>query len=174
VLDLDALNASEKANFVWHAPAACRRPTAAACSRCSRGGSDSDQTREFDLVDKAFVKDGFFRPDAKGQLSWRDADSVYVGTDFGPGSMTTSGYARIVKLWQRARRCPPRSPSRGEREGPRRLGLPRLRSRASSAISSSAPFALLQETSGSSSARTASRSASTCPTARRRACTANG
>ena len=28
-------------------------------------------------------------------------DSVFVGTDFGPGSMTDSGYPRIVKEWKR-------------------------------------------------------------------------
>ena len=101
VLDLDALNAAEKANFVWHG-ASCLPPEYRRCLLAlSRGGSDADETREFDLADKAFVKDGFFRPEAKGSLSWRNADSVYVSTDFGAGSMTTSGYARIVKQWQR-------------------------------------------------------------------------
>jgi prolyl oligopeptidase len=101
VIDLDALNAAEKSNFVWHG-ASCLPPEYKRCLvALSRGGSDADQTREFDLQAKAFVTDGFFRPEAKGSLSWRDADSVYVGTDFGPGSMTTSGYARIVKLWRR-------------------------------------------------------------------------
>ena len=32
---------------------------------------------------------------------WRDEDTLWVGTDFGPGSLTTSGYPRIVKLWKR-------------------------------------------------------------------------
>jgi prolyl oligopeptidase len=101
VLDLDALNAAEKSNFVWHG-ASCLPPEYRRCLLAlSRGGSDADETREFDLGDKAFVKDGFFRPEAKGQVSWRNLDSVYVGTDFGPGSMTTSGYARIVKEWRR-------------------------------------------------------------------------
>ena len=34
-------------------------------------------------------------------MTWRDADTLWVGTDFGPGSLTTSGYPRIVKLWKR-------------------------------------------------------------------------
>ena len=38
---------------------------------------------------------------AKTNISWRDADTVFVGTDFGPGSLTDSGYPRIVKLWKR-------------------------------------------------------------------------
>jgi prolyl oligopeptidase len=34
-------------------------------------------------------------------MEWLDADTVYVGTDFGPGSMTESGYPRITKRWKR-------------------------------------------------------------------------
>lgn len=101
VLDLDAINRAENANFVWHG-ADCLPPAYRRCLiALSRGGADADETREFDLVDKGFVRDGFFRPEAKGSLSWRDADSVYVGSDFGSGSMTDSGYPRIVKLWRR-------------------------------------------------------------------------
>src|SRR6185436_10278155 len=50
---------------------------------------------------RSFVKGGFELPESKGELSWIDEDSVYVGTDFGPGTMTNSGYPRIVKLWKR-------------------------------------------------------------------------
>ena len=50
---------------------------------------------------RTFVKDGFALPEAKGGVSWIDKDHVYVSTDFGPGSMTTSGYPRIAKLWTR-------------------------------------------------------------------------
>ena len=101
LLDLDALNAAEQANFVWHG-ADCLKPDYNRCLvALSRGGSDADETREFDVGARAFVKEGFFRPEAKGALSWRDKDSVYVATDFGAGSMTASGYARIAKLWTR-------------------------------------------------------------------------
>jgi prolyl oligopeptidase len=47
------------------------------------------------------VKDGFFVPEAKSRLDWIDINSVYVATDFGPGSMTKSGYPRVIKRWQR-------------------------------------------------------------------------
>ncbi|GAB3389752.1 prolyl oligopeptidase family serine peptidase [Lysobacter fragariae] len=101
VLDLDALNQAEGKEWVWHG-ADCLKP---AYERClialSRGGSDADVTREFDLATKQWVKDGFFRPEAKGSLSWIDQDTVYVDTDFGPGTMTTSGYARTVREWKR-------------------------------------------------------------------------
>jgi prolyl oligopeptidase len=101
VLDLDALAAAEGESWVWHG-AECLKP---AYERClvalSRGGGDADVTREFDLVAKAFVKDGFVRPEAKGGLAWIDRDTVYAFTDFGPGSLTASGYPRVVRRWTR-------------------------------------------------------------------------
>jgi prolyl oligopeptidase len=101
VIDLDALGAAEHENWVWHG-ADCLRPEYRRCLvSLSRGGADASVVREFDLEAKAFVKDGFFLPEAKTSASWMDADTLYVGTDFGPGSMTTSGYPRIAKLWKR-------------------------------------------------------------------------
>ena len=105
VIDLDALNEAEQIpdgkKWVWHG-ADCLKP---AYERClialSPGGSDADVTREFDLATKTWVKDGFFRPEAKGGLGWIDRDNVYVYTDFGAGSVTESGYPRIVKAWRR-------------------------------------------------------------------------
>ncbi|MCO5056114.1 prolyl oligopeptidase family serine peptidase [Thermomonas sp.] len=101
VLDLDALNAAEGKQWVWHG-ADCLKP---AYQRClialSPGGSDADVTREFDLTSKQFVEGGFFRPEAKGGLAWIDENTVYVFTDFGPGTMTSSGYPNIVKVWKR-------------------------------------------------------------------------
>ncbi len=101
VLDLDALNKAEGENWVWHG-ANCLRPEYTRCLiALSRGGADADVTREFDLSKKEWIKDGFFRPEAKGGLGWIDRDNVFVYTDFGDGSMTTSGYPRVVKRWQR-------------------------------------------------------------------------
>ena len=57
--------------------------------------------REFSIPHKAFVKNGFELPVAKNEVSWIDANTIYVGTDFGPGSMTESSYPRIVKEWKR-------------------------------------------------------------------------
>lgn len=101
VLDLDTLNKAENENWVWHG-AQCLPPQYARCLiALSRGGADADVTREFDLGTRQWVKDGFFREEAKGALGWIDADNVYVYTDFGAGSMTSSGYPRIVKQWTR-------------------------------------------------------------------------
>ncbi len=101
VLDLDALAAAEQENWVWGG-STCLAPQYRRCLvSLSRGGADAKVVREFDTVAKAFVAGGFVLPEAKSDVSWADADTVYVGTDFGPGSMTDSGYPRIVKRWRR-------------------------------------------------------------------------
>ena len=43
-----------------------------------------------------------FLPEAKTGATWRNRDTLYVGTDFSPGSLTLSGYPRIVKEWDRS------------------------------------------------------------------------
>jgi prolyl oligopeptidase len=101
VIDLDALAQADGKHWVWHG-AQCLKPANRRCLvALSPGGGDADVTREFDLVDKAFVKGGFEVPEAKSQVAWIDQDRVYVATDFGPGTMTTSSYPRIVKEWKR-------------------------------------------------------------------------
>ncbi len=101
VLDLDALNKAEGENWVWHG-ADCLRPDYSRCLiALSRGGADADVTREFDLANKRWVTDGFFRPESKGGLGWIDRDNVFVYTDFGDGTMTSSGYPRVAKRWTR-------------------------------------------------------------------------
>ena len=101
IIDLDTLAAAENENWVWHG-ADCLKPEYEHCLvSLSRGGADADVTREFDLTAKSFVKDGYYLPEAKGSAGWREAGSVFVSTDFGPGSLTTSGYPRIVKEWKR-------------------------------------------------------------------------
>lgn len=56
---------------------------------------------EFDMLTRQFVAGGFELPEAKSQITWADPDTVLVGTDFGAGSLTESGYPRIVKRWRR-------------------------------------------------------------------------
>jgi prolyl oligopeptidase len=101
ILDVDALAKVEEKNWVWHG-SNCLAP---AYERClvslSPGGSDADVVREFDVPSKSFVEDGFEVPLAKSDVSWIDQDHVFVGTDFGEGSLTDSGYPRIVKRWTR-------------------------------------------------------------------------
>ncbi|MGQ0560409.1 MAG: prolyl oligopeptidase family serine peptidase [Gemmatimonadota bacterium] len=101
VIDIDALAAAESANWAYKG-ANCLPPAYRLCLvSLSRGGADAVEVREFDTVTKEFVKNGFFLPDAKQSLAWIDKDNLLVATDFGEGSLTTSGYARIAKHWRR-------------------------------------------------------------------------
>lgn len=101
LIDVDALAAAEDENWVWHGAAVLRPGFAKALVSLSRGGADATVVREFDMATLAFVEDGFALPEAKSDVGWIDADTVFVGTDVGPGSLTTSGYPRIVKRWRR-------------------------------------------------------------------------
>ena len=67
----------------------------------SRGGKDASLVKEFDLGTKTFVEGAFDLPEGKSRLEWIDRDTCFVGTDFGPGSLTASGYPRLVKKWKR-------------------------------------------------------------------------
>lgn len=102
VLDIDALADAERENWVWGGALQCLPPNEERCLLfLSRGGGDTKVVREFDVIEKRFISDGFNLPAAKSDIAWRDRDSVYVGTDFGAGSLTTSGYPRVAKLWKR-------------------------------------------------------------------------
>lgn len=100
VLDIDALNKQEGANWVYHGGTYLRHGSRVLMS-LSAGGSDSSIVREFDLHTKQFVKDGFQLPAAKSHVQWIDENTILVATDFGEGSLTDSGYPRIVKKWKR-------------------------------------------------------------------------
>ncbi len=101
VLDVGKLGAEENANWVFKG-ASCLYPEYRRCLvSLSRGGADAVEIREFDTVEKAFVKDGFFLPESKGGATWLDEDTLYIARDFGPGTLTTSGYPRIVAEWKR-------------------------------------------------------------------------
>jgi prolyl oligopeptidase len=101
VLDVDALASAEGESWVWQGAAVLRPSYRRALVELSRGGADATVVREFDLESKAFVEDGFTLPEAKSRVGWIDEDRIYVGTDFGEGSLTASGYPRVAKEWCR-------------------------------------------------------------------------
>ncbi len=101
VLDMDQYNAKHEGNWVFKGMN-CLAPKYRRCLvSISPGGGDAVMMQEFDMKSKKFIKGGFNLPKSKMRVSWRDKDHLFVGTDFGPDSMTDSGYPRIVKLWQR-------------------------------------------------------------------------
>ncbi|MCW8927021.1 MAG: S9 family peptidase, partial [Xanthomonadales bacterium] len=101
VLDIDALNTAEDKQWVFKGMDCLPKRPEHCLVHLSPGGGDANVIREFNSVDKTFVEDGFYLPRSKGNATWIDADTVYVSTNFGEGSMTDSGYPRIVKRWKR-------------------------------------------------------------------------
>ncbi|QZA08245.1 prolyl oligopeptidase family serine peptidase [Mycolicibacter heraklionensis] len=104
VIDLDELARADDENWVWGGANVIEPHHTRALISLSRGGSDAVVVREFDLVARKFVGsdgNGFELPEAKTRIGWEDDDTVLVGTDFGAGSLTESGYPRIVKRWRR-------------------------------------------------------------------------
>ncbi len=105
VLDIDALAIEEDQSWVYKGSITRRPDRIRTLVDLSPGGGDATTTREFDLVTERFVppeEGGFVRPLSKGSLHWIDDDTVYVASDFGPDTMTTSGYPRTIRRWPRA------------------------------------------------------------------------
>jgi prolyl oligopeptidase len=102
LLDVDALAGQENESWVWQGATVLRSGGyRLALVELSRGGADASVVREFDIEERSFVEDGFRLPEAKTDVGWIDAGQIYVATDFGPGSLTSSGYPRVVKQWRR-------------------------------------------------------------------------
>ncbi len=101
IIDVDELARADGENWVWAGADVIEPDHTLAMVALSRGGSDAAVQREFDMRTRTFVTDGFVLPEAKSRASWQDHDTLLVGTDFGPGSLTESGYPRIAKRWRR-------------------------------------------------------------------------
>ncbi|WP_312239761.1 prolyl oligopeptidase family serine peptidase [Pantoea sp.] len=101
VLDIDALGKAEGKSWVYNGFQSLKTGDPHALIMLSPDGGDAVEIREFNLDTKAFIKEGFYLPSAKSDVSWIDKDTLYVATDFGAGTLTRSGYPRIVKRWRR-------------------------------------------------------------------------
>jgi prolyl oligopeptidase len=108
LLNLDALAAHENENWVWKGveclrPESPKQPYKHCVIALSRGGADATVLREFDLTSQRLVlgQDAFVLGEGKQQIAWKDANTVWVMSEFGPGTATTSGYPRQVREWKR-------------------------------------------------------------------------
>jgi len=101
VLDIDALGKAEGIDWVFRGSQVLRPEYRYCLISLSPDGGDAAAVREFDLVTKQWVSDGFTLPVARSMVSWIDHNQIFVATDTGPGSMTQSGYVRIARRWQR-------------------------------------------------------------------------
>ncbi|MGE0533239.1 MAG: prolyl oligopeptidase family protein [Hyphomonadaceae bacterium] len=104
LLDIDALAAAENANWVYKG-VDCLEGTTRCMISLSDGGKDATTWREFDIANRSFVQGGFVLPEAKSGVSWIDADTLLVSTDWGAEgetpTVTESGYPYVVKRWAR-------------------------------------------------------------------------
>ena len=100
LMDLDKVALDEGENWVLKGRK-CLAPDFGRCLiELSRGGGDAVVTREYDAVMKRFAGT-FITDEAKQEVEWIDPDTVMIGTDFGAGSMTESGYPNQVRVWKR-------------------------------------------------------------------------
>lgn len=101
VLDIDSLATLENTNWVYKGRTCLPSDSSRCLLRLSDGGKDAVVLREYDLDNKNFVDGGFTVAEAKTNVDWLDANTLIIGTDFGAGSLTSSGYARTLRLWRR-------------------------------------------------------------------------
>lgn len=116
LLDLDALAEAEGEKWAWAGSRVLAPEHRRALVLLSRDGADACVVREFDLETLEFVTDGFTVAEAKTRIGWIDHDRVWIGTDFGAGSMSTSGYPLQVRRWHRG--TPSKPPSSSTRAAP--------------------------------------------------------
>jgi prolyl oligopeptidase len=101
VLDVDALSRAEGKNWVYQGMN-CLPPEERYCLvNLSDGGRDANVVREYDLREKRFVDGGFSLPEGKQSVTWEDANTVLVAREWGPGTMTASGYPFVIKRLRR-------------------------------------------------------------------------
>jgi prolyl oligopeptidase len=113
VLDVDELAQKESQPWVWRGSRVLprardpmsedgKRATRALLSLSKGAASETVVVREFDLLKSAFVTtDGFVLPEGKSRACYRSRDVLLVGGDFGPDSLTNSGYPRTIREWVR-------------------------------------------------------------------------
>lgn len=101
LLDIDTLAAAEGRNWVFHGAISLPPDYRHCLLSLSDGGKDAAELREFDLAALRFVDGGFHLPEGKQSAVWLDDDTLFVARDWGPGTMTESGYPFIVKKLHR-------------------------------------------------------------------------
>ncbi|NJO70188.1 MAG: S9 family peptidase, partial [Bacteroidetes bacterium] len=101
MIDFDELSARENKKWVYQGVTWLEPDYELCLVNLSDGGTDKGEIREYDAVKKEFVKNGFFVEASKSSASWFDRNTLLISPDQGSGTVTTSGYPRIVKKWKR-------------------------------------------------------------------------
>ena len=101
VIDYDALGKEDKQSWVGKG-LTCFEPEEEHCMvALSVGGEDAITLREFDLKSAKFIEGGFVMPRGKQRMEWLDKDTLLIGRDWGPGTMSEAGYPITVRKWKR-------------------------------------------------------------------------
>ena len=101
ILDVDALSRSDGKKWVFYGVEWLKPNNEICLMYLSDGGSDKTYIREFNVNKKEFVKDGFNHHESIGEVSWVDENTILIARNFGESTMTTSGYARTLRQWER-------------------------------------------------------------------------
>jgi len=101
LIDIDALSKKDNVKWVYKGSSGLFPNYDKYLVSLSKGGGDAVIVKEYDVNKKSFVDNGFSLPEAKGSVSYWDENTLIVSTNFGEGTMTTSGYPKQVKLWKR-------------------------------------------------------------------------
>lgn len=103
LIDVTALAAAEGRPLSMVLPVRCfRHRCLVSMEGASHDGRSGWDLREFDLQTRAFVKDGFNLPTAVATYGiWKDIDSLFLTSDFGPETLCVGGNPMTVREWGR-------------------------------------------------------------------------
>ncbi len=101
LIDVDELSRQEEKSWVWHGAAICPTDHSRVLVTLSPGGSDADETREFDVEGRRWVEGGFLRTEGKGSLTWLTRDLCWVTQPTSPETTSASGYPLQAGLLRR-------------------------------------------------------------------------
>ncbi|MNJ83891.1 Prolyl endopeptidase [compost metagenome] len=101
LLDIDELSKKDNIKWVYKGASGLYPSYNRFLVQLSNGGGDAVVIKEFDVEKKQFIENGFQIEEAKGEATYIDENTLCVSTDFGEGTMTSSGYPSQVKIWKR-------------------------------------------------------------------------
>ena len=101
LIDIDKMSKNDNVKWVYKGASGLYPAYNKFLVRLSKGGGDAVYIREFDADKKEFTKAGFDIDEAKGSADYVDENTLIVSTNFGEGTMTTSGYPTQTRLWKR-------------------------------------------------------------------------
>lgn len=101
LIDVDQLSKQEGVRWDFHGATGLYPDHDRFLVHLSPGGGDATVIREYDPARRTFLDQGFTMEKSKGSAVYLDRDTLLVFRDFGPGTLTASGYPRQLRLWRR-------------------------------------------------------------------------